>query len=192
MSITLDFSFSDLTQLEDVYEEDPREGKKKPEEGGKAPRHPYTALKLNNNALASFEGFPTVLNSIMWDVQSITLLDLSFNAISVLCNDFFCLPNLGVLYLHGNDISSFKEVNKLVQIENLKILSLHGNPIEKEDGYRNFVIALFPALKKFDFSGVTRKDHEAVERWKTVHAPKRMAKALKRMEKKRNEEETEK
>ncbi|EGD79963.1 hypothetical protein PTSG_10245 [Salpingoeca rosetta] len=107
------------------------------------------------------------------------MLDLSFNGFTTLSSELTCLPNLGVLYLHGNAISSLKEVKKLQQLDNLRMLSLHGNAIEKETGYRTFVISVLPGLKKLDFSSITDADRERTETWRQVHAPKRLAKSLK-------------
>eukprot|EP00043_Microstomoeca_roanoka_P003513 m.44256 g.44256 ORF g.44256 m.44256 type:complete len:187 (+) comp12097_c0_seq1:284-844(+) len=176
-SNVLDYSFSDITEMTDIYDEDPRQGKIKTQMS-KPPSRAITTLRLNNNGLTYFTGMTEVLTNIIWDLTAVTMLDVSLNGITTISEELQCLPNLGILYLHGNAISSLKEVLKLTDFPHLKSLSLHGNPIEKENGYRGFVVSVLPALKKFDFSPITDADRERCETWKHVHAPKRLAKTL--------------
>ena len=77
------------------------------------------------------------------------------------------LPNLMMLYLHGNNIFKLSEVDKLADLPKLKTLSLHGNPIETSTGYRNHVICRLPQLQTFDFSGVTKGERQTALVWNT-------------------------
>ena len=40
--------------------------------------------------------------------------------------------NIGILYLHGNEIQDLKQIEKLAALPNLKKLTLHGNPIAEK------------------------------------------------------------
>ena len=75
------------------------------------------------------------------------------------------LPNLTMLYLHGNNIFNISETNKLAALRKLKSLTLHGNPIEVSVGYRQHVISTIPQLQTFDFSGITKNDRTIAETW---------------------------
>ena len=75
------------------------------------------------------------------------------------------LPNLTMIYLHGNNIKRLKEVDKLVALTRLKSLSLHGNPIESVSGYRQYIVTHIPQLQTVDFSGVTKADRKVSDVW---------------------------
>ena len=75
------------------------------------------------------------------------------------------LPNLMMLYLHGNNIFKLAEVDKLAGLDKLKTLTLHGNPIETTPGYRSHVICRLPQLQTFDFSGVTKGERQTAMVW---------------------------
>ncbi len=82
------------------------------------------------------------------------------------------LPNLTTIYLHGNNIVTLAQVDKLSQLDNLKSLTLHGNPIEINSGYRFYVLSRVPQLQTLDFSGITKSDRASCETWKTMIVPK--------------------
>ena len=90
------------------------------------------------------------------------------------------LPNLTMLYLHGNNIGRITEVDKLSDLPKLKSLSLHGNPIEVSSGYRYYVLSRLPQLQTFDFSGVTKADRVTSGTWRTMIAPKQRTKKPKK------------
>ena len=75
------------------------------------------------------------------------------------------LPNLTMLYLHGNNIFKLSEVDKLASLPRLKTLTLHGNPIETTAGYRTHIIHCLPQLQTLDFSGVTRSEKKLAATW---------------------------
>ena len=74
-----------------------------------------------------------------------------------------------MLYLHGNNIFTIAQVDKLSSLKKLKSLTLHGNPVEVTPGYRPYVIYAIPQLQTFDFSGITGIDRVTAERWKGKH-----------------------
>lgn len=41
------------------------------------------------------------------------------------------IPNLKILYMHGNKVADFSEVDKLTTCDSLRKLALHGNPIDQ-------------------------------------------------------------
>ena len=86
------------------------------------------------------------------------------------------LPNLTILYLHGNNIRQASEVEKLSSLCRLKSLSLHGNPIETLEGYRFFLLSRIPQLMTIDFSGVTKQDRTTVQVWIKAMSQKKVGK----------------
>merc|ERR1719305_1881260 len=92
---TLDFGFSKITVLEDVLDEEPREGvaKHSVPEGEEAP-YAITTLKLNNNALTSLEGMADFLPRLLWEPSQLSMIDLSFNGFTTVPEELEQLPNL--------------------------------------------------------------------------------------------------
>lgn len=90
---------------------------------------------------------------------------MSFNQISRVGTSFSAFPNVTVLYLHANNISSFSQVKPLGELKDLRSLTLHGNPIEDKKHYRTFVIHMIPTLTQLDFSTITRQDRETAAAW---------------------------
>ena len=43
-------------------------------------------------------------------------------------------PDIGCLYLHGNSITSLKQIDELAGLAKLRVLTLHGNPVEEKKG----------------------------------------------------------
>lgn len=132
----LDYSFYNITEVQDVEGEEPRiedsKGKsvrsaKKTADG----KYQAEKLKLDNNDLHDLNGF------------------------MIICE----LQNLKLLYFHGNTVADIKEVDKLAGLPQLQKLSLHGNPIEnKTQNYKCYVLMRIPQLKNFDMVTVTKND----------------------------------
>jgi len=211
----LDYSFCDITTVEDIMDEMPRGGKRKPdashdatgapisaedqhgnelaaaERAAKAaearavmeeslrfkstettsakathigvPKTVTTSVKLNNNSLLSVcgnDGFTIVdaLSKILWDISTLTMLDLSFNGLKSIEEPIAEIKTLQLLYMHGNEIKSITNVNKLQKLPRLKALTLHGNEVEEVQGYRNYLITRLPNLNALDFTRITDKD----------------------------------
>ncbi len=92
--------------------------------------------------------------------EDIAWLDLSFNDITSVSDDILEFPALKMIYLHGNKIRRFADVQKLQQLPNLYSLTLHGNPIENYPNYRSSIICMFPQLKSLDFAKVTEAEKD--------------------------------
>ncbi len=122
-----------------------------------------SSIKLNNNEFASWEGFNDAMNHVLSDPQRLDFIDLSFNKFSTVSDDLATYTSLRSLYLHGNNISSFKEISKLKALSELRKLTLHGNPIEDKKNYRMSLIAAFPKLKQLDFSPITALDRDKAQ-----------------------------
>lgn len=74
-----------------------------------------------------------------------------------------------MLYLHGNNIYTVSQVDKLGPLNRLKSLTLHGNPVEISPGYRFYVVSRLPQLQTFDFSGITKEERGSAETWQRMY-----------------------
>ena len=92
--------------------------------------------------------------------EDIAWLDLSFNDITSISDDILEFPALKMIYLHGNKIRRFADIQKLQHLPNLYSLTLHGNPIENYPNYRSSIICMFPQLKSLDFAKVTEAEKD--------------------------------
>jgi Leucine-rich repeat (LRR) protein len=113
------------------------------------------AIRLGNNDISSTSILTTI--PAHFDTSKLAWLDLSFNNISDIFNEFPKLfPNVSTIYLHANRISKLSEVKKLGELEHLRSLSLYGNPLEENKHYRNYVVFYCKHLHQFDKSPVTK------------------------------------
>lgn len=98
--------------------------------------------------------------SCLVNVPNLEVVSLTVNKIRSL-KPFSKLNNLKDLYLRGNQISSFSEVNYLVNCKLLKTLSLNENPIADLPNYRKKIIQLLPQLLKLDEKVITIEEKNA-------------------------------
>ncbi|XP_011404021.1 PREDICTED: leucine-rich repeat-containing protein 51-like [Amphimedon queenslandica] len=169
----LDYSFKAVSVFSDILKEKSRSRDSKAvydladdDEASPLEAVKATALRVNNNMLASWEGFIETLDQMIIEPhQHLQWLDLSFNDLKTIDEALLQLPNLTMIYLHGNNIKRLKEVDKLVALTRLKSLSLHGNPIESVSGYRQYIVTHIPQLQTVDFSGVTKADRKVSDVW---------------------------
>eukprot|EP00731_Ephydatia_muelleri_P030996 Em0022g510a len=132
-----------------------------------------TAFRVNNNLLSDWAGFMDTLEALIVNpAHNLAWLDLSFNDLKSIDSAILQLPNLTMLYLHGNNIMDLEEVDKLSALPKLITLSLHGNPLEATKGYYQYVLSKVPQLKTLDFTGVSRADKDTATVWSTMIAPK--------------------
>jgi Leucine-rich repeat (LRR) protein len=74
-----------------------------------------------------------------------------------------------VLYLHGNQISSFSDCMKLAKLKDLRKLTLHGCPVSEKLNYKMQICAHLPQLQSLDFSTITKVDRDKVGQWYAAH-----------------------
>ena len=121
-----------------------------------------TAIKFNNNKINNISDIYKDLTSILQNTNWLCWIDLSFNKLKLLSADFSQFKELRLIYLHGNQISDFKEIENLKKVTLLKSLTLHGNIIETDVDmnkfYRKKVLEMLPGLQNFDFSCVTDRE----------------------------------
>ncbi|KAK2517621.1 hypothetical protein Q9233_013056, partial [Columba guinea] len=149
----LDFSFCNISTIEDLLQTQPRSGPV-------PPGLPPPALRLNNNQLGGLGELPPTLRALRLDPTLLRWLDLSFNRLRHIHPVLSTLGALQSLQLHGNDIGELGEVDKLGVLPQLRRLTLHGNPMEELRGYRSYVLSQLSHLTSLDFSAVTKQDRE--------------------------------
>ncbi|KAM6386360.1 leucine-rich repeat-containing protein 51 isoform 2-T2 [Alca torda] len=187
----LDFSFCSISSIEELLRVQPR--------AGPLPPQPTHALRLNNNSLEALGGLPPTLEQLLVTPAQLHWLDLSFNCltdIDPVCREtvpqfpwgagagvsqadgrggpqvLTTFRTLRSLQLHGNNIGSLAEVDKLGVLPQLRRLTLHGNPMEEQRGYRSYVLSLLPHLTSLDFSGVTKQDRDDAANARLQHGKK--------------------
>ncbi|XP_069828003.1 leucine-rich repeat-containing protein 51 [Dendropsophus ebraccatus] len=164
----VDLAFKCINTMEDVLQEDPREGLK-PIRRCESGKLMSQALRLNNNTLTDLQGFQEIAEKLLSQPAILRWIDLSFNYLPNIDPILTTYRHLSVLNLHGNSISNLSEVDKLGALPNLKSLTLHGNPIETEKGYRSYILSILPNLKSLDFSAVTKQDRVTAEVWRRMN-----------------------
>eukprot|EP00823_Brevimastigomonas_motovehiculus_P002603 TRINITY_DN1572_c2_g1_i2.p1 TRINITY_DN1572_c2_g1~~TRINITY_DN1572_c2_g1_i2.p1 ORF type:complete len:310 (+),score=73.80 TRINITY_DN1572_c2_g1_i2:297-1226(+) len=147
--------------------------------------HITEVLKLNDNAISSWDFFSSTLHAIIYrPTFHLRMLDLSRNQLTTIDPALLSFENLNVLYLHGNNITDIKEVDKLSKMRTLNKLTLHGNEVAEESivdkrkikklkrltnvaYYRPRVVYTLRtcALKSLDFNPITPKDIEQSYIW---------------------------
>jgi hypothetical protein len=127
------------------------------------------SVKFNNNEINTWIGFDEALKSAIGsgDVQSTDLqfLDCSFNMLQTIGTCLEKYNKIRVLYLHGNKISSLKDIKRLRNLKEIQKLTLHGNPVEEKNNYRKYVIVMLPTLKQLDFTPITLQDRAQAKVW---------------------------
>lgn len=190
-TVPLDFSFSEVNTVEDLITLTPvgRErptSSSRPKTRGSAKTtksgvaglresqyscdiEAVTALRLNNNALATVEGLlPTVLPKLVpfHNVSQLLWLDLSFNQLTDVDEALLEFTNLSVLYLHANQIQQSANYQLLSNFTSLTNLAIHGNPMDAIPNLEKKLLAALPNLTKLNFSPVTRLQRADAEQWK--------------------------
>ncbi|XP_019741465.1 leucine-rich repeat-containing protein 51 [Hippocampus comes] len=160
----VDLSFKAISNLADTGSEEPSRGLR-PLKRNSVGKFQSGSLRLNNNHIRNLYDLNKTISHFMAEPSLLAWLDLSFNRITnidkVLCE----LPQLRVLYLHGNRIFSLSEVDKLRSLSHLHTITLHGNVIETNKAYRSHVISTLRGLKTMDFSVVTPQERALAQIW---------------------------
>ncbi|KAF5398890.1 Leucine rich repeat containing protein 51 [Paragonimus heterotremus] len=158
----LDFSFFDLKEPSEILKCEPRICTGLPLKCPRTKEGKWLTktLKATNNQLEDMTEIPEVIAELFGCYDWITWLDLSCNKIASVAPTIKKLSNLKLLYLHGNQIRSLQDVQKLSSLPELSKLTLHGNPVEREKNYFHLVLTVLPNLISLDFTGISRADHE--------------------------------
>lgn len=158
----LDYSFRNISSLERGLGRNraPRQSLRK-QRRSPSGRYNSNVIRLANNNLVDTTGLYQMALDVVEFPEDIAWLDLSFNEISDVSDDILEFPALKMIYLHGNKIKRFADLNRLKQLPNLYSLTLHGNPIENSPNYRASIICMFPNLKSLDFAKVTDDEKDA-------------------------------
>lgn len=131
--------------------------------------HKYEAhaFRLSNNPqIREIRQLVPVLRTLIANsFLTLTWLDISCNSIVHLPPDLVTLP-LSSLYLHGNNISDWAEVDNVVcPITTLTSITLHGTPLAQQPNYKFELLSrLMTAagrevpLKQIDFVPVSTQD----------------------------------
>jgi len=128
-------------------------------------------VKLGYNQLSSLENINIILSQVIYttDVTKILFnlrwLDMSHNQITCIHDDLLLLPQLHTLYLHCNNIDSFRDVKKLLSLKNLRKVTLYRNPIELNPNYRMKIIKMLPYLVALDSITITERDRSNANIW---------------------------
>lgn len=102
---------SDLLAKPDASDADDAEAEPKPAVERRKVR--TNAIRLNNNLLDSAAGIFSVFSEIIVDPLQVQWLDLSSNKLRDIPDELLLFSNLSRLHLHGNQITSFKQIQKL-------------------------------------------------------------------------------
>ncbi|XP_039257437.2 leucine-rich repeat-containing protein 23-like [Styela clava] len=114
-------------------------------------------LYLAANIIKSIEGLERL--------EKLTLLHLRDNQISTLDGFSDQMKSLQYINLRGNNITSLKELNKLVSLPLLRAIVLNDNPCQEEDSYRVEVLIYLRRLERLDkdeYSGEERTEAEDI------------------------------
>lgn len=111
----------------------------------------YESIDLTDNEITVLDNFPlfTRLTTLLLSRNKIYKVDASAAD---------NMPNLRMLSLLENNISSFKSILPLRNCKKLEKLYLRGNPVCKVDHYRHFMIWLFPHVTILDFEKVKKSE----------------------------------
>lgn len=170
----LDFSYMQLTCLEDADKEDPRKPVPAKNEEGK---YEGRSLRMYNNKILDISSIKAYLDKTFVNPSMIAWLDLSYNSLTTI-SPVAELTSLQILYLHGNNITNLKEVDHLTSLTNLSKLMLHGNEIDKTKGYRMYVLSKMPWVKNFDCSAVTKCEARTAQDWSKMNNPNKKKKKI--------------
>jgi len=153
----LDYSFRNISSLSSLPTKYPRQSLRK-QRRSPSGRYNSNVIRLSNNNLVDTHGLYQLALDLVECPENIAWLDLSFNDIEEVTDDILEFPNLKMIYLHGNKISSLQDLSKLTRLPNLYSLTLHGNPLENTPDYRSSILTMLPYLRSLDFAKVTDRE----------------------------------
>jgi protein phosphatase 1 regulatory subunit 7 len=104
-------------------------------------------LFLSHNAI-TVEG-ASIPSGLGQNFQQLSIVDLCRNRL-ITCQPFAHLHTLEELWVSGNKIATFADVQPLQQITGLETIYLEYNPIQEDPLYRKKLAELLPSLKQID------------------------------------------
>jgi len=99
---------------------------------------------------------------LLSQMPNLEILSLSVNRISSL-KEFAGCRKLQELYLRKNHITDLDELRYLIDLPDLRILWLLDNPCSEQENYRAIVINTLPNIKKLDNNDVTAEERKLAE-----------------------------
>jgi protein phosphatase 1 regulatory subunit 7 len=104
-------------------------------------------LFLSHNAITT-EG-ASIATGLGQEFEQLSIIDLSRNRLTT-CQPFAHLNTLEELWVSGNKIASFTDVEPLRGITGLETIYLEYNPLQSEPLYRKKLAEILPSLKQID------------------------------------------
>lgn len=104
-------------------------------------------LFLSHNAITT-EG-AAMATGLGQTFEQLSIIDLSRNRLTT-CEPFAHLSTLEEIWVSGNKIASFTDVEPLRQIAGLETIYLEYNPLQTEPLYRKKLAEILPSLKQID------------------------------------------
>jgi len=92
----------------------------------------------------------------------ITCLRLEDNGLRNLQN-IEKLERLQSLFMSGNRVPEFWEVDRLSELPHLMEIALMNNPVSRKPNYRNAIIKRLPALIVLDGKEITNEERQRIE-----------------------------
>ena len=99
---------------------------------------------------------------LLRQMPNLEILSLSVNRISSL-KEFANCKKLQELYLRKNNITDLEELRYLIDLQDLRILWLLDNPCSEQENYREIVINALPNIKKLDNNDVSNEERKLAE-----------------------------
>lgn len=92
----------------------------------------------------------------------ITCLRLEDNGLRSLQN-IEKLERLQSLFMSGNRVPEFWEVDRLSELPHLMEIALMNNPVARKPNYRNAIVKRLPALIVLDGKEITNEERQKIE-----------------------------
>ena len=102
---------------------------------------------LSHNAITT-EG-ASMATGLGQEFEQLSIVDLSRNRLTT-CQPFAHLSTLEELWVSGNEIASFTDIELLRQTTRLETIYLEYNPLQSDPLYRKKLAEILPSLKQID------------------------------------------
>ncbi|KAJ9592438.1 hypothetical protein L9F63_015854 [Diploptera punctata] len=137
----VDYSFRSIQSLNELEKDRPRAYRVRlTPTRAESLKYLTRSIWLNNNGLANLQGFDKLVTSKLEQPSVLAWIDVSYNNLANVPDEFVNYPNLRILYMHANCINSLISIEKLRKLNHLLTITFHGNPIESIPSYRSHII----------------------------------------------------